>query len=138
MDEGIPGSGNEPAERPVGERANPATCLHRVIEGCERYGGYVEYECVSCDTDIPAEHWEGRLYKYLPEYHRWEQVGPSPRKKRIVDELADFNFNEYSARDEEGRWWLIGGPNGPVRHPDDPDVPDGGVERPQTSGSSDD
>lgn len=70
------------AERPAVDGANPATCLHRVIEGWASYELAVEHTCVSCETDIPAEHWEGRLYKYLPEFHRWEQVGPSPRRKR--------------------------------------------------------
>lgn len=47
-------------------------------------------------------------------------VNLEPLRREAGDEDVEFNHNEYSARDEEGRWWLIGGPNGPVRHPNDP------------------
>lgn len=66
----------------MAERADPKTCLHRVIESYPTFGGAVDYSCVSCDSDIPLEHWEGRVYKYLPQFQRWEQVGPSPRKRK--------------------------------------------------------
>jgi len=64
----------------MSERANPETCLHRVIELDHNYESAV-YACSSCDSLIKAEHWEGRLYKHLPQFERWEQVGPSPRKR---------------------------------------------------------
>lgn len=42
------------------------------------------------------------------------QSFPGQRLKLVViDEFKAWNYNPYTAMDEEGRWWLIGLPGGP-------------------------
>jgi hypothetical protein len=123
IDPSVPGPEDEPAERPT----YPGITATK--QDFERFIGF------------KLEVWQWEWVKYVAYGGRVEPERlPDPagvieagRRRRerlrgidikvkpIVDEIQDFNFNEYSTRDEEGRWWLIGGPNGPVRHPDDPD-----------------
>lgn len=90
----------------VYQGANPDTCRHRVIEANVDYGEQVVYECSSCGSLLPAKFFDGRVWKFLPEFNRWEQVGPTSRpslreqakRRRELNRLRDSRVERPQAR----------------------------------------
>ena len=48
--------------------------------------------------------------------NQWEWLKEFCLRNPVTGANPDnINYNEYTTRDENGDWWLIGGPSGPHR-----------------------
>jgi hypothetical protein len=64
----------------------------------------------------PREEFEEQFGSITDD--KWEWLKQFCLRNPVTDShngVTYIDYNEYSVRDEKGDWWLIGGPNGPIK-----------------------